>query len=206
MPDFGQCSDPSCNETAIRLFDCVHHCMKMVCLQHLIEHDRLIENNKRQLDIVQNEVKRLYLIYSSLIDENKIRLEYERKLDEYKRLSNEMNSLLENHTNDIEQIRLFTDKLKKIIHEKQKQFGESLSKMKDLLERMMMMIFVFLLAIVKVEPIEEASSSTTNLQSMNHFVNDRIFNSNFVEDESLFIGFDRLQKYDFSDIYLYYFY
>jgi hypothetical protein len=117
-----------------------------------------------------------------------------------------MNSLLENHTNDIEQIRLFTDKLKKIIHEKQKQFGESLSKMKDLLERMMM-IFVFLLAIVKVEPIEEASSSTTNLQSMNHFVNDRrIFNSNFVEDESLFIGFDRLQKYDFSDIYLYYFY
>jgi len=203
MPDFGQCGDPSCNETAVRLFDCVHHCMKMVCLQHLIEHDRLIENNKRQLEIVQNELKRLYLIYSSLIDENKIRLDYERKLDDYKRLSNEMNTLLENHTNDIEQIRLFIEKLKKIIHDKQKQSGESLSKIEVEKDNFH---FRILLAIVKVEPMEEASSSITNSQSMNIFVNERIFNSNFVEDESLFIGFDRLQKYSFLDIYLYSFY
>ena len=40
MPDFGKCDDPSCNETTVRLFDCAHHCKKMVCLQHLIEHDR----------------------------------------------------------------------------------------------------------------------------------------------------------------------
>jgi hypothetical protein len=128
MADFGQCGVPSCNETAARLFDCIHHCMKMVCLQHLIEHDRLIENNKRELEIVQNEVKRLYLIYSSLVDENKIRSEYERKLDDYKRLVNEMNSLLENNSNDIEQVRLFIEKFKKIINEKQKQSGEYLSK------------------------------------------------------------------------------
>lgn len=130
MSDFGQCGDPSCNETAVRLFDCVHHCMKMVCLQHLIEHDRLIENNKKELEIVQNELKRLYLMYSSLIDENKIRFEYERKLDDYKRLVNEINSLLGNNSNDIEQVRVFIDKFKKIIYEKQKQTGEVLSKIK----------------------------------------------------------------------------
>ena len=84
MPEFGQCAESSCQENAVRLFDCVHHCMKRVCLQHLIEHDRLIENNKRQLEFVQNELKRLYLIYSSLIDENKLRSEYEQKLGDYK--------------------------------------------------------------------------------------------------------------------------
>jgi hypothetical protein len=169
MPDFGQCGDPSCNETAVRLFDCVHHCMKMVCLQHLIEHDRLVENNKRQLEIVQNELKRLYLIYSSLIDENKIRLEYERKLDDYKRLVNEVNSLLENNSNNIEQVRLFIEKLKKIINEKQKQSGESLSKIKVFFFKSILYLYI-LLAIVKVEPIEENSSSTTNLQSMNFLI------------------------------------
>ena len=42
-----------------------------------------------------------------------------------------MNSLLENHTNDVEQVQMFTEKLKKIINEKQKQPGESLSKIES---------------------------------------------------------------------------
>jgi hypothetical protein len=146
--------------------------MKMVCLQHLIEHDRLIENNKRQLEIVQNELKRFYLIYSSLIDENKIRLEYERKLDDYKKLVNEINSLLENNSNDIEQVQLFIEKLKKIINEKQKQLGESLSKIKFLFQILYLYI---LLAIVKVEPIEENSSSTMNFESINFLFYNKIF-------------------------------
>jgi hypothetical protein len=175
MPDFGQCGDPSCNETAVRLFDCAHHCMKMVCLQHLIEHDRLIENNKRQLDIVQNELKRLHLIYSSLIDEHKIRSEYERKLDDYKRLVHEMNCLLENHTNDIEKVRLFIEKLKKLIHDKQKQLGEALSKIGFFLENKILNLYI-LLAIVKVEPSEEISSSMTNSQSMNFLFENRTIN------------------------------
>jgi len=173
MHDFGQCGDSSCNETAVRLFDCVHHCMKMVCLQHLIEHDRLIENNKRQLEIVQNELKHFYLIYSSLIDENKIRLEYEQKLDDYKKLVNEINFLLENNSNNIEQIRLFIEKLKKIINEKQKQLGESLSKIKFFCFKFY--IYYILLAIVKVEPIEENSSLTTNFESINFLFYNKIF-------------------------------
>ncbi|CAF3365212.1 unnamed protein product [Rotaria sp. Silwood1] len=142
MPEFGQCDDPSCNEQAVRLFDCAHHCKKMICLQHLIEHDRLVENNKRQLEIVQLELKRLYLIYSSLIDEDKIRYEYEQKLNDYQKLVNEVNTLLENNSNDIEQFRLVIEKLKQTINDKQKQSSDSLT-------------------IVKVEPIEEIASSTT---------------------------------------------
>ena len=128
MPDFGPCSDPSCNETNIRLFDCAHHCMKMVCLQHLIDHDRVFEQNKRQLESIQNELKRLYSIYSTLIDEKKIHSEYEQKLNDYKKLVNEVNSLLENSSNNIEQYRLIIEKLKKFINEKQKQSNESLRK------------------------------------------------------------------------------
>ncbi|CAF2082166.1 unnamed protein product [Rotaria magnacalcarata] len=117
MPEFGRCDDPSYNAEAVRLFDCAHHCMKMVCLQHLIDHDRLLENNRRQLDIVQVEFKRLYSIYSSLIDEDKIRYEYEQKLNDYKKLVNEVNILLENNSNNIEQLRVIIEKLKQSINE-----------------------------------------------------------------------------------------
>ncbi|CAF2393249.1 unnamed protein product [Rotaria sp. Silwood2] len=147
MPEFGRCDDPSCTEKAVRLFDCAHHCMKMICLQHLIEHDCLVENNKRQLEIILPELNRLYSIYSSIIDEDKIRYEYEQKLDDYKKLVNEVNNLLENNSNDIEQFRLIIEKLKQTINEKQKQSGDHLT-------------------IVKVEPFEEISSSTTNLDTI----------------------------------------
>ncbi|CAF1452731.1 unnamed protein product [Adineta steineri] len=159
MPDFGACSEPTCNQTAVRLFDCAHHCMKMVCLQHLIEHDRLFERNKKYLEGHQLELKRLYSIYSSLVDENKIRYEYEQKLDDYKRLVIEVNTLLDHNYNDVEQFRSTIEKLKKMIHEKQKQSDESLT-------------------IVKVEPIEENADLTMNSE----------------KDESLYIGFDRLQN------------
>jgi septal ring factor EnvC (AmiA/AmiB activator) len=162
MPDFGRCDDPACNETSVRLFDCAHHCMKMVCLQHLIDHDRLFERNKRQLENIQQELKRLYSIYSSLIDENKIRSEYEQQLDNYQKLVNQVNSVLETNSSDIEQVRSINDKLKKMINEKQKQSGESLSKSEVLLFKIYIRV---LLAIVKVEPIEENSASTTNSQS-----------------------------------------
>ena len=120
MPEFGQCDDPSCNEASVRLFDCIHHCKKMICLQHLIEHDRIVENNKRQLETIQLELKHIYSIYLSLVDENKIRDEYEQKLNDYKRLVDEVNCLLENNSNDIERFQLTIEKLKRTINEKQK--------------------------------------------------------------------------------------
>ncbi|CAF1348628.1 unnamed protein product [Adineta ricciae] len=157
MPDFGPCGDPTCSQTAVRLFDCAHHCMKMVCLQHLIEHDRVFERNKKQLENEQSELKRLHSVYSSLIDENKIRSEYEHKLDEYKKLVNEVNSLLSNRSTDVDKYRSIVDKLKKMINEKQKQFGESLT-------------------IVKVEPSEENLSLTTTKDESIYIGFDRLEN------------------------------
>ena len=46
-------------------------------------------------------------------------------LGDYKNLFNQMNSILTNQSNDVEQVRLFNDKLKKLIQEKQKQPNES---------------------------------------------------------------------------------
>ncbi|CAF1321214.1 unnamed protein product [Adineta ricciae] len=142
MPDFGPCGDPTCSQTAVRLFDCAHHCMKMVCLQHLIEHDRVFERNKKQLENQQSELKRLQSVYSSLIDENKIRSEYEHKLNE---------------STDADKYRSIVDKLKKMINEKQKQSGESLT-------------------IVKVEPIEENLSLTTTKDESIYIGFDRLEN------------------------------
>ncbi|CAF3554429.1 unnamed protein product, partial [Adineta steineri] len=79
--------------------------------------------------------------------------------DDYKRLVIEVNTLLDHNYNDVEQFRSTIEKLKKMIHEKQKQSDESLT-------------------IVKVEPIEENADLTMNSE----------------KDESLYIGFDRLQN------------
>jgi hypothetical protein len=48
------------------------------------------------------------------------------------------------------------------------------------------------IAIVKVEAMEE-----TSLPTMSRSIDEKNCNANFGEDESIFIGFDRLQKYVF---------
>ena len=125
MADFGRCTDPSCSDEAVRLFHCAHHCAKMVCLHHLIDHDRSIERDRQQLENSRNELKRFSSIYSSLVDEEKLRLDYEQKLQEYKRFVFDVSYYLENKSNDMEQIQAMIEKLKKAIQERQKPPGES---------------------------------------------------------------------------------
>ncbi len=123
MPDFGQCSEPTCNEFAARLFDCAHHCMKQVCLQHLIEHDRMIEYNQDYLNNLRTELNQLWSTYSSLIDETKIHFEYEQKLKKHQQLIREISNLFEINSINIEQYRLMMDKVKQNI-EQEKQFNQ----------------------------------------------------------------------------------
>src|SRR5579871_54322 len=101
MPEFGQCNEPTCLENAARLFECTHHCMKLVCLQHLIEHDRLIE--QQYLDNSRKELKQLWTIYSSLVDETKIHNEFEQKLKRHQQLVQDVTNLFENDSSNFEQ-------------------------------------------------------------------------------------------------------
>jgi hypothetical protein len=123
MPDFGQCSEPLCSEMAVRLFDCTHHCMKLVCLQHLIEHDQLIEYSQDYLDNLRTELKQLWTTYSLLVDETKLRFEFEYKLKKYQQLIRDLSNLFENNSIDIEHYRFMMEKLKQTI-EQEKQLNQ----------------------------------------------------------------------------------
>ena len=125
MPNFGRCSEPSCTEIAVRLFDCVHHCTKLVCLQHLIEHDRLIDYNQQYLNNLRTELKQLWINYSSLIDETKLHSEFEQKLKKHQQLIQDTTYLLENNSFNIDHYRFMLEQLKENI-EQQNQLKESI--------------------------------------------------------------------------------
>ena len=125
MPVFGQCSESSCNESSVRLFDCAHHCMKPVCLKHLIEHDQLIEHNEDYVNNFRTELKQLWLTYTSLIDETKLRCEYEDKLKKHQELIRDYTNLFENNScNNIEQCRFMLEKFKQYIEQEKQHSNE----------------------------------------------------------------------------------
>jgi hypothetical protein len=140
MPVFGQCSEPLCTELAVRLFDCSHHCMKLVCLEHLIEHDRMIEHNEDYLYNLQTEIKQLWTTYSSLVDETKLYFEFEEKLKKHQQLIGDISNLFENNSINIEHYRLMIEKLKLNI-EQEKYSTESFPQIEQ----------------IKIEPSDEIS-------------------------------------------------
>ncbi|CAF1422944.1 unnamed protein product [Adineta steineri] len=126
MSDFGQCSDPLCTKQDVRLFDCAHHCMRLVCLQHLIEHDRLIDQNQDYSDKLRCELKQLWTTYSLLIDETKLRLEYEQKLEKHQQLVQDVTNLFEYDFVNIERYHSVLEILKQNI-EQGKQLNQNSS-------------------------------------------------------------------------------
>ena len=125
MAELGRCNDPSCGENLVRLFSCAHHCTKLVCLHHLIEHDRLLERERQEFELCQNEIKRHAAVYLSLVDEEKLQLEYEQKLHEHQRLVFQINSCFQQSPNDIEQMKSLIEQLKKLIQERNKSISDS---------------------------------------------------------------------------------
>lgn len=144
MSNFGQCSEPLCGENSVRLFDCVHHCMKQVCLRHLIEHDRFIEYNHDDLNNLRTELKQLWTTYSSLIDETKLYLEFEQKLKKHQQLIKDLSSLFEMNSINIEHYQFMMEKLKQSI-EQEKQINQYSTESFPCIEQ------------IKDEPIEEMS-------------------------------------------------
>lgn len=127
MAKFGPCSEPLCTETSIRLFDCAHHCMKLVCLQHLIEHDQLINSNSQCLNNLRSELEQLWTVYSTSIDETKLYSEFEQQLTKHQQLIQEVTNLIENDSLNIEEYQITLEKLKTSI-EQEKQCIQSSSR------------------------------------------------------------------------------
>lgn len=144
MTNLGRCSDASCTELAGRLFDCAHHCKKMVCLHHLIEHDRCVEQHQHELENLSGELRQLWTNYQSSIDEVKLRSEFEHRVKRHRQLLADVSNLLANENVNNEQCRLVLEKLKQNI-EQVKELRTGPSDPSPPVEK------------VKMEPIEDMS-------------------------------------------------
>lgn len=86
------CSNQS-NQISIRVFPCLYHCKKMLCIQHLSEHDKYIEKQIKS----QKELEILWKNYMNIFNEEKLVNQLEElklKLEYYRELKQEMNNLL----------------------------------------------------------------------------------------------------------------
>ncbi|CAF3553593.1 unnamed protein product [Rotaria sordida] len=100
----GQCEDELClkesSPISIRVFPCLYHCKKMLCIKHLSEHDKYIE---KQIQF-QKQLEELWNNYISIFNEDKIQKEFQIlkiKLENYQKLSKDIkNLLLINHFHD----------------------------------------------------------------------------------------------------------
>ena len=145
MANLGRCSDASCPELAVRLFDCVHHCKKLVCLPHLIEHDRWVEEQQHDLENLSGELRQLWTNYQALIDENKLRSEFEHRLKRHRQLLEDVTSLLASETVNNDLCRLVLETLKQNIEQVKELRTDPLNAPSQM-------------AKVKMEPLEDNST------------------------------------------------
>lgn len=88
----GQCELCS-NGESIRVFPCLYHCKKMLCIEHLSEHDRAIE---KQIQL-QKRLANLWMNFQGVFQENKLEEQLrilQMKLDNYRKIKEEIQSLL----------------------------------------------------------------------------------------------------------------
>lgn len=93
----GPCEDPACSnrsQKVTRVFPCLYHCQKMLCIRHLAQHDRYIE---RQIQS-QSELEELWTRYLSIFNEQKLEEQLQKliqKLDDFRRMKNDIDSILQ---------------------------------------------------------------------------------------------------------------
>lgn len=72
-----------------RVFPCLYHCKKMLCIEHLSEHERLMNQ--------QNQLRKLWENFQENFDEKKIEEEVIRlqnQLENYRKLKDAIENLL----------------------------------------------------------------------------------------------------------------
>lgn len=82
-----------CNPLSARVFPCLYHCKRMLCIKHLSEHDKYID---KQIQL-QKQLENLWNNYISIFNEDKIQEEFHKlktKLDYHQRLKKYIERLL----------------------------------------------------------------------------------------------------------------
>ena len=83
----GQC-ELCVNGISIRVFPCLYHCKKMLCIEHLAEHDQLIE---KQIQL-QKQLENLWTNFRGVCEEQIRKLQM--KIDSYRKLKEQTENLL----------------------------------------------------------------------------------------------------------------
>lgn len=122
----GHCEDEACSQSSssshtcelIRIFRCSIHCDRLLCLHHLNAHNILYEEEKKQNDVVLNELQNSLTLYQTI---------FEQHLQEYRQLVHQASTLLLHNTSTIvpiEQIRPVLEKLQRTIAMFRQEKGE----------------------------------------------------------------------------------
>ncbi|CAF1146145.1 unnamed protein product [Adineta steineri] len=110
------------NPPSIHLYPCLYHCKKMLCIQHLSEHDQCIRNKIQY----QNELKQLWNNYIKIFNEDQIREQLKilhTKLENHQKLNEYVNDLLSTDsllsTNHLDESIAMNEKLQEAIEKVQ---------------------------------------------------------------------------------------
>jgi hypothetical protein len=132
----GHCEDPECcqsssNHDLLRLFRCAIHCDRLLCLYHLNAHNVYYEEEKKQNDVVFNELKNSLTLYQTI---------FEQHLQEYRQIVHQASTLLLHNTSTIvpiEQIRPVLERIQRAIAIFQQEKGWIFWKKSNLLEKIL---------------------------------------------------------------------
>jgi hypothetical protein len=112
LPALGHCEDVECQSKShelVRLFRCSIHCDRNVCLYHLNAHNVYYEEEKKQNNIVINELQNTLNLYQTI---------FEKQIISYRELVRQASSILLHNTSSlvpIEQIQPILEKLQQAI-------------------------------------------------------------------------------------------
>ncbi len=108
----GHCEDPECqskSSESVRLFRCSIHCDRNVCLFHLNAHNVYYEEEKKQNNIVINELQNSLNLYQTI---------FEKQIVIYRELVRQASTILLQNTSSLvplDQIRSILEKLQQAI-------------------------------------------------------------------------------------------
>jgi hypothetical protein len=112
LPALGHCEDLECQSTSlesVRLFRCSIHCDRNLCLFHLNAHNVYYEEEKKQNNIVINELQNSLNLYQTI---------FEKQIVTYRELVRQASSILLHNTSSlvpVDQIRSVLEKLRQAI-------------------------------------------------------------------------------------------
>lgn len=91
MPQSGSCADPTCDNEIKDLYEC-HCCLRLICLNHLIEHVETVKGHKARVDGIRHELITLIKTLELIIENKLCDIERERKLIEQAKHSLELSN------------------------------------------------------------------------------------------------------------------